>query len=107
MKALSTLAPVADAERPRGRGRLFRKYVGLFLAVVCIALLTNGLSELWFSFQEHKASLIRIQREQAEAAAAKISQLEPREVDHARPFDSFDRVLGVFPVLVGGWRFAA
>jgi hypothetical protein len=32
------------------------------------------LSEVWFSFQEHKASLIRIQREQAEAAAAKISQ---------------------------------
>ena len=25
------------------RGRLFRKYVGLFLAVVCIALLTNGI----------------------------------------------------------------
>jgi signal transduction histidine kinase len=56
------------------RGRLFRKYVGLFLAVVCIALLTNGLSEIVFSFQEHKTSLIRIQREQAEAAAAKISQ---------------------------------
>src|SRR6202043_4103323 len=52
----------------------FRKYVGLFLAVVCIALLTNGLSEIVFSFQEHKTSLIRIQREQAEAAAAKISQ---------------------------------
>ena len=59
---------------PRAHGRLFRKYVGLFLAVVCIALLTNGLSEIIFSFQEHKASLIHIQREQAEAAAAKISQ---------------------------------
>jgi signal transduction histidine kinase len=59
---------------PRARGRLFRKYVGLFLAVVCVALLTNGLSELWFSYQEHKTSLIRIQREQAEAAAAKIGQ---------------------------------
>jgi signal transduction histidine kinase len=56
------------------RGRLFRKYVGLFLAVVCVALLTNGLSEIWFSYQEHKAALIRIQREQAEAAAAKIGQ---------------------------------
>src|SRR5262249_54645531 len=62
------------AEAPKGRGRLFRKYVGLFLAVVCIALLTNGLSEVWFSYQEHKTSLIRIQREQAEAAAAKIGQ---------------------------------
>jgi signal transduction histidine kinase len=58
----------------RIRGRLFRKYIGLFLAVVCVALLTSGLSEVWFSYQEHKASLIRIQREQAEAAAAKIGQ---------------------------------
>jgi signal transduction histidine kinase len=32
------------------------------------------LSEIWFFYQEHKASLIRIQREQAEAAAAKIGQ---------------------------------
>src|SRR5438105_13361764 len=55
-------------------GPLFRKYVALFLAVVCVALLTNGLSELWFSYQEHKIALIRIQREQAEAAAAKIGQ---------------------------------
>ena len=30
--------------------------------------------EIWFSYQEHKASLIRIQHEQAEAAAAKIGQ---------------------------------
>src|SRR4249919_3952036 len=74
MRAPSIPGTVAEAERPRARGRLFRKYVGLFLAVVCIALLTNGLSEIVFSFQEHKASLIRIQREQAEAAAAKISQ---------------------------------
>jgi hypothetical protein len=74
MRAPSTSGTVAEAERPRARGRLFRKYVGLFLAVVCVALLTNGLSEIWFSFQEHKVSLIRIQREQAEAAAAKISQ---------------------------------
>jgi HAMP domain-containing protein len=55
-------------------GPLFRKYVALFLAVVCIALLTNGAFEVWFSYQEHKASLIRIQREQAQGAAAKISQ---------------------------------
>ena len=55
-------------------GPLFRKYVALFLAVVCVALLSNGLFEIWFSYQEHKTSLIRIQREQAEAAAAKIGQ---------------------------------
>src|SRR6202023_2300881 len=59
---------------PKVRGKLFRKYVALFLAVVCVALLSSGLSEVWFSYQEHKASLIRIQHEQAEAAAAKIGQ---------------------------------
>jgi hypothetical protein len=59
---------------PKVGGRLFRRYVALFLAVVCVALLSNGLFEIWFSYQERKASLIRIQREQAEAAAAKIGQ---------------------------------
>jgi signal transduction histidine kinase len=56
------------------RSRLFRKYVGLFVAVVSLALLANGLFEIWFSYQEHKTSLIRIQREQAEAASGKIAQ---------------------------------
>jgi HAMP domain-containing protein len=55
------------------RSPLFRKYVALFVAVVCLALLTNGLSEIWFYYRDHKASLIRIQREQAEAAAGKIA----------------------------------
>jgi signal transduction histidine kinase len=55
-------------------GPLFRKYVALFLAVVSVALLSNGLLEVWFSYQEHKASLIRIQREQAAAAAKEIEQ---------------------------------
>ena len=59
---------------PRPRGRLFLKYVALFVAVVCLALFANGLFEIWFSYQEHKTALIRIQREQAEAAAAKIGQ---------------------------------
>ncbi|WP_456685069.1 sensor histidine kinase, partial [Bradyrhizobium sp. P5_C11_2] len=60
-----------------GRGirtRLFTKYVALFVAVVAVALLANGLFEVFFYYREHKASLIRVQHEQAEAAAAKISQ---------------------------------
>ena len=56
------------------RSRLFSKYVALFVAVVAIALLSNGMFEVFFYYREHKASLIRIQHEQAEAAAAKISQ---------------------------------
>src|SRR5262245_126076 len=59
---------------PKLRGRLFAKYVALFVAVVFVALLTNVLFQVWFSYQEHKRSLIQIQREQAEAAAGKIAQ---------------------------------
>jgi serine phosphatase RsbU (regulator of sigma subunit) len=44
------------------------------MAVVCVALLANGMFEVFFSYREHKAALIRIQREQAEAAAAKLGQ---------------------------------
>jgi signal transduction histidine kinase len=58
----------------RIRGRLFRKYVALFMAVVSVALLANGLLEIWFSYREHQQALVRIQREQAESAAAKIGQ---------------------------------
>src|ERR1043166_941366 len=54
------------------RSRLFRKYVALFVAVVCLALTTNGVFEIWFYYRDHQAALIHIQREQAEAAAAKI-----------------------------------
>ena len=64
-------APIPAA---KVRNRLFSKYVVLFAAVVTLALLANGIFDVWFYYQEHKASLVRIQREQAEAAAAKIGQ---------------------------------
>ncbi len=44
----------ASLDLPLTRGNLFRKYVALFLSVVCIALLNSGLSEIWFSYQEPK-----------------------------------------------------
>src|SRR6476660_726894 len=58
----------------RTRARLFAKYVALFVAVVGVALLSNGIFAVFFYYREHKAALIRIQHEQAEAAAAKIGQ---------------------------------
>jgi signal transduction histidine kinase len=70
---VSGAAPAA-APRSKIRSRLFTKYVALFVAVVGVALLSNGIFEVIFYYREHKASLIRIQHEQAEAAAAKISQ---------------------------------
>jgi signal transduction histidine kinase len=66
-------APAAPSGT-RIRSRLFTKYVALFVAVVGVALLSNGIFEVFFYYREHKAALIRIQHEQAEAAAAKISQ---------------------------------
>src|ERR1700756_1703775 len=73
-------SPLAGVARPRAapvgrtRSRLFIKYVALFVAVVGVALLSNGIFEVIFYYREHKAALIRIQHEQAEAAAAKIGQ---------------------------------
>jgi signal transduction histidine kinase len=79
-RTLAAASPAADAApatrvaAPKIRSRLFIKYVVLFVAVVGVALLSNGIFEVFFYYREHKAALIRIQHEQAEAAAAKISQ---------------------------------
>ena len=68
-----TQAPSSLTPTKVRRG-LFRKYVTLFVAVVSLALIANGLSAAWFSYEEHIAALVRIQREQAETAATKIGQ---------------------------------
>ncbi len=70
------------------RSRLFVKYVALLVSVVVLALIANGAFEIWFSYQEHKASLIGVQREQARAAADKIEEFvtqirKPGRLDHA------------------------
>jgi signal transduction histidine kinase len=51
---------------------LFRKYVVPFVGVVLLALLSNGLLEIYFAYQESKSALAQIQREKAAAAALKI-----------------------------------
>src|SRR5271166_4032543 len=56
------------------RSRLFIKYVALLVTVVVLALVANGGFEVWFSYQEQKASLINIQRGEARAAADKIEE---------------------------------
>src|ERR1700761_9284927 len=78
---IGVLAPGATVRRatpaPRVsilRSRLFVKYVALLVSVVVLALIANGAFEIWFSYQEHKASLIGVQREQARAAADKIEE---------------------------------
>jgi signal transduction histidine kinase/ActR/RegA family two-component response regulator len=59
---------------PTMRGRLFRKYALMFVAAVCSALAINGVLDIWASYREQESLLVRIQHEQAQAAAANISQ---------------------------------
>src|SRR5215472_13752228 len=78
-RASGTLRPANSLSDPASsasivRSRLFIKYLALFVAVVSLALVINGAFDIYFSYKEQKTSLIRIQREQAEAAAGKIGQ---------------------------------
>ena len=57
----------------RPRGRLFRKYVGVFVLLVGGALLASGLIELYFSYQEQRNALADFHREKAAAAASTIA----------------------------------
>ena len=61
-------APRPTVAPPR-RGQLFRKYVALFVTVVCVALIANGVLDIWFSFKEQTVLLARIHQDQAEAVA--------------------------------------
>jgi HAMP domain-containing protein len=70
------------------RGRLFGKYVVFFITLVGAVLLASGLIELYFAYQEHKTKLLRLQREKALAAAAKIEQFLKeieRQLDRTTP----------------------
>src|SRR5262249_9661916 len=62
----------ATVRRPRGR--LFRKYVLIFIGLVAAALLVNTGFDFWFGYQENKAALIRVQQEKADAAAQRIEE---------------------------------
>jgi signal transduction histidine kinase len=61
------------AAGPKASSRLFPKYVLLFL-VVGLALLPSNVLDIWFSYDEQQDLLVRVQREQAKAAAEKIGQ---------------------------------
>src|SRR5260370_30402898 len=56
------------------RGRLFRKFVLLFIALVSFVLLLNSALDFWFSYEENKAALFGIQQEKAGSAARRIEQ---------------------------------
>lgn len=61
-------------------GRLFRKYVGLFVGVVCLVLIVHSLFASWIAYRDQKAFLVRLQLDNAAAAADKIGAFV-REVE--------------------------
>lgn len=58
----------------RPKSRIFRKYVTIFVALVGAALLTSGLIDLFFSYQEKRDVLATIERERAATAAVMIER---------------------------------
>jgi PAS domain S-box-containing protein len=65
-------APSSSVSHPRGR--LLRKYALWFIALVGVALVVNSALDFWFSYQENKAALLRVQQEKADSAARRIEQ---------------------------------
>ncbi|MET0851493.1 MAG: HAMP domain-containing protein, partial [Candidatus Rokuibacteriota bacterium] len=64
--------PPAPAAAPRRRLR--RKYVVFLLVLVGGVLMVSSLVELFFSYQETKRSIVRVERAKAAAVAAQIEQ---------------------------------
>jgi hypothetical protein len=77
----SWIAPssAAAGSAPQQRGRLLRKYALLFIALVGVALMVNSALDFWFSYQEHKEALLRVQQEKADAAARRIEEFDQIE----------------------------
>jgi signal transduction histidine kinase len=63
------------------RWRLFPKYATLIIALVGGMLVASGAISLYFSYRENQQHLVTLQREKAEAAAARIEQYI-RDIEH-------------------------
>src|SRR4029450_13543211 len=84
MKKISGLSMMAIVENLKSkiqnrrirqkRGRLVRHYFLISLVLISGGLITSGLSELYFRYQESAADLVRLQQEITSGAASKIEQ---------------------------------
>jgi signal transduction histidine kinase/HAMP domain-containing protein len=63
------------------RGGLFLKYAVPLVLLTSGTLIVSGAVEIYFSYQQNKAALSRVQREKALAAAIRIEQFV-RELEH-------------------------
>jgi two-component system, NtrC family, sensor kinase len=55
--------------------RLIWKYTAVVVTLVAVAIVSVGLSELYFSYQDSKSALTRVEQDKASAAATFIEQL--------------------------------
>ncbi|MGH2405927.1 MAG: HAMP domain-containing protein, partial [bacterium] len=69
---MNSQAPAAAATPPRGD--IFRRYVIIFVGVVCGVLLASSLVTMYFGDQESRRGIFLIQQEKAQAAALRIEQ---------------------------------
>ena len=74
MSALEPILPARAGSHSRLRGRLFRKYLLLIIALVSVAMLTSGGVGQYFWQKETHAALADLQREKAIGAASRIEQ---------------------------------
>lgn len=56
------------------RGALFRKYAALIGVAIGGVLVLSSLVDIWFTARDQRAALVRLQEEQAVAAATRITQ---------------------------------
>ena len=65
----------------RRRGSLFRKYLVVLLLLVAGVLTLASAVELYFSYQEAKRALVRVDHEKAQAAAERIDRFV-KDIEH-------------------------
>ena len=65
----------------RRTGSLFRKYLVVLLLLVAGVLTLAGAAELYFTYQETKRALVRVDREKAQAAAERIDRFV-KDIEH-------------------------
>ena len=63
----------------QSKGRLFRKYAALLVALVGSALIVRASTEGFYSYLDHRDALIAVQREKAIGAATVIEQIRARD----------------------------
>ena len=59
---------------PRPHRRLIWKYTAVVVTLVAAAIVSVGLTELYFSYKDSRRALTRVERDKASAAAASIEQ---------------------------------